>query len=234
MTATQEQSGIKQIKNNKGFTLIEMAIVLVIIGIIIGAVVKGQDLVANAQAKQLTSAINTWRSLAFAYLDRNGRFPGDISRSGIIGDSASNEQVDGGTAIDELVSTMNNAPPNPISIGSMSFWVYFGNVTAAVGKRNAIVICKTANCAAATLFNKDELEIIKSIDTALDGVADAGVGQIRAAATVTMVGGLTANNGRTNDVVKASTVVDNTITGTATLWDTTAHFAAIWAFDRPF
>jgi len=34
-------------RNEKGFTLIEMAIVLVIIGIIIGAVLKGQDMVAE-------------------------------------------------------------------------------------------------------------------------------------------------------------------------------------------
>ncbi|NNG01461.1 MAG: prepilin-type N-terminal cleavage/methylation domain-containing protein, partial [Desulfobacteraceae bacterium] len=33
------------LRENKGFTLVEMAIVLILIGIIIGAVVKGKDLV---------------------------------------------------------------------------------------------------------------------------------------------------------------------------------------------
>ena len=37
------------ISGNEGFTLIEMAIVLIIIGIIIGAVVKGKDLIRGAE-----------------------------------------------------------------------------------------------------------------------------------------------------------------------------------------
>ena len=37
------------IGNNKRFTMIEMAIVLIIIGIIIGAVIKGKDLVRSGE-----------------------------------------------------------------------------------------------------------------------------------------------------------------------------------------
>ena len=43
------------LKNNKGFTLIEMAIVLIIIGIIIGAVVKGKDIIKSGEQKKLYS-----------------------------------------------------------------------------------------------------------------------------------------------------------------------------------
>ncbi len=41
------------IRNQKGFTLVELAIVLVIIGLILGAVLKGQDLINNARMKRL-------------------------------------------------------------------------------------------------------------------------------------------------------------------------------------
>jgi prepilin-type N-terminal cleavage/methylation domain-containing protein len=62
--------------NNKGFTLIEMAIVLVIIGIIISAVVKGGDLIESANQKKLVSEVNSIRAAYFSYFDRNGKDPG--------------------------------------------------------------------------------------------------------------------------------------------------------------
>ncbi|OQX60204.1 MAG: hypothetical protein B5M56_11265 [Desulfococcus sp. 4484_241] len=40
-------------RNNRGFTLIEMAIVLIIIGIILGAVVKGKDLIRSGEQKKV-------------------------------------------------------------------------------------------------------------------------------------------------------------------------------------
>ncbi|NPA58431.1 MAG: prepilin-type N-terminal cleavage/methylation domain-containing protein, partial [Aquificae bacterium] len=44
---------MKEKHKQKGFTLIELAIVLVIIGIILGAILKGQELIKNAQAKRV-------------------------------------------------------------------------------------------------------------------------------------------------------------------------------------
>jgi prepilin-type N-terminal cleavage/methylation domain-containing protein len=64
--------------NNKGFTLIEMAIVLVIIGIIIGAVVKGGDLIENAKDKQVMGEINTIKAAYYTYYDKKGVIPTGI------------------------------------------------------------------------------------------------------------------------------------------------------------
>lgn len=223
-------------RNSKGFTLVELAVVLVIIGIILGAVIKGQDLITNAQSKQVASAVSSWRNLSYAYLDRNGRYPGDASRNGVIGDSTTStpsEQSDTGSATAEIVNTMNYAPANPVTVGGLSFWVYFGTATsgAPAATRNAIIMCKTANCAAATTFSADELEIIKSLDASYDGVADAGLGTFRAA-TAVAVSTLTAQNSRDNGVVTSATAA-GTPAGTATAWATT-HFAAAWLFDRTF
>jgi len=44
---------LKTTRNQKGFTLVELAIVLVIIGIILGAVLKGQALINNAKIKRV-------------------------------------------------------------------------------------------------------------------------------------------------------------------------------------
>jgi len=68
----------------KGFTLIELAIVLVIIGIIIGAVLKGQDLIENARYKKYTNNVKQFETFVWSFLDRKGYFPGDGDKDGKI------------------------------------------------------------------------------------------------------------------------------------------------------
>ena len=63
----------KLLGGSKGFTLIEMAIVLIIIGIIIGAVIKGKDIVKSAEQKRLyTKFLNSWVVAYDSYYDRTG------------------------------------------------------------------------------------------------------------------------------------------------------------------
>jgi len=65
--------------DNKGFTLIEMAIVLIIIGIIIGAVVKGKDLIRSGEQKKIyTKYVNAWRLAYVTFYDRTGKRLGDF------------------------------------------------------------------------------------------------------------------------------------------------------------
>jgi len=66
-----------QINNNKGFTLVELAIVLVIIGLILAGIIKGQELITNAKIKR---AYNTQKEIAaavYTYFDRYQFYPGD-------------------------------------------------------------------------------------------------------------------------------------------------------------
>jgi len=69
------QSGLK---GQAGFTLVEMAIVLVIIGLILGAVIKGQELIVSAKAKKAASDLNAVVASFNNYADMYGnRIPGD-------------------------------------------------------------------------------------------------------------------------------------------------------------
>lgn len=62
--------------NQSGFTLVEIAIVLVIIGILLAGVLRGQELINNARIKGLVSNINGVSSAYNSYLDRYQVIPG--------------------------------------------------------------------------------------------------------------------------------------------------------------
>ena len=68
---------LKTIRNAKGFTLVELAIVLVIIGIILGAVLKGQELINNAKIKRLYNQYREISAAVYTYYDRYQFYPGD-------------------------------------------------------------------------------------------------------------------------------------------------------------
>lgn len=61
----------------RGFTLIEIAIVLVIIGLLLGGVLQGQQLIENSRVKSATNDFNGIAAAVFSYQDRYGRLPGD-------------------------------------------------------------------------------------------------------------------------------------------------------------
>jgi len=61
----------------RGFTLIEIAIVLVIIGLLLGGVLQGQQLIENSRVKSATNSFNGIAAAIFSYQDRYGRMPGD-------------------------------------------------------------------------------------------------------------------------------------------------------------
>ncbi|HEY9016819.1 prepilin-type N-terminal cleavage/methylation domain-containing protein [Thiomicrospira sp.] len=56
----------------KGFTLIEIAIVLVIIGLLLGGVLKGQELIKSAKVKAAAGDVNAYSVALIGYQDRYG------------------------------------------------------------------------------------------------------------------------------------------------------------------
>jgi prepilin-type N-terminal cleavage/methylation domain-containing protein len=66
-------------KNQKGFTLVEIAIVLVIIGLLIGGVLKGQAMIQNAKVKRVVKSADELRAAIYTYYDKYGMYPGDES-----------------------------------------------------------------------------------------------------------------------------------------------------------
>lgn len=61
----------------KGFTLVEIAIVLVIIGLLLGGVLKGQEMIESGRVKSATATFNAVTSAVASYRDRYRNLPGD-------------------------------------------------------------------------------------------------------------------------------------------------------------
>ncbi len=66
-----------QLNKQKGFTLVEIAIVLVIVGLLIGGVLKGQEMITNAKLKRVESDNAGIAAAMFSYQDRYLQLPGD-------------------------------------------------------------------------------------------------------------------------------------------------------------
>src|SRR5262245_37896287 len=64
---------------SKGFTLIEIAIVLVIIGLLLGGVLKGQELITGARVRNLISQQDGIKAAFFGFQDRYRGLPGDYA-----------------------------------------------------------------------------------------------------------------------------------------------------------
>src|SRR5437868_1353513 len=65
----------------QGFTLIEIAIVLVIIGLLLGGVLKGQELITSARVRNLISMQDGIKAAYFGFLDRYRALPGDYAQA---------------------------------------------------------------------------------------------------------------------------------------------------------
>ena len=74
--------------HQRGFTLIEMSIVLVIIGLIVGGILKGQELIESSRQKNLISQIDRIKSSTTTFVDRFKGLPGDFSRTSLLPSAA--------------------------------------------------------------------------------------------------------------------------------------------------
>jgi len=60
-----------------GFTLVEIAIVLVIIGLLLGGILKGQEMITQAKIKNVISDFSGVSAAYHGYVDRYRKIPGD-------------------------------------------------------------------------------------------------------------------------------------------------------------
>ena len=62
-----------------GFSLVEMAIVLIIVGLLLGSLLKGQELINSSRVRNLADLNSGVQTAYFAFIDRFRAVPGDMS-----------------------------------------------------------------------------------------------------------------------------------------------------------
>ena len=69
------------IRRQQGFTLVEMAIVLVIIGLLLGGILKGQELITSARVRNIADQNSGVQAAYYGFIDRYRQVPGDWSKT---------------------------------------------------------------------------------------------------------------------------------------------------------
>lgn len=109
------RSGTEGTVPDHGFTLLELSIVLVIIGLIVGGILVGQDLIKASEVRSTVGQIEKYNSSVNAFRTKYGGIPGDLpaanalafglaTRAGSAGRGDGNGLVDstGGTNSSEV------------------------------------------------------------------------------------------------------------------------------------
>jgi prepilin-type N-terminal cleavage/methylation domain-containing protein len=75
-------------RSRSGFSLIEVAIAIMVISIIAGFALKGKELIRTAQLRSVIEQVSAFRIATQSFLDKYGTLPGDLTNAGEIIDSA--------------------------------------------------------------------------------------------------------------------------------------------------
>ncbi len=78
------------LKYHNAFSLIELSIVLIIIGLLVAGITGGQSLIDSARARAVMNEVENYRRAIDIYFAANGKLPGDKLNNGKLGENSGN------------------------------------------------------------------------------------------------------------------------------------------------
>lgn len=112
-------------KNSAGFTLVELAIVLMIIGLLIGGILRGQEMMNNARLQNVIKQVNSYTGALTIFRDTYSAFPGDLATAmaRVPGCTAGNSCQNGdGNGILGVPATVWTGGQQAVTTENTQFW----------------------------------------------------------------------------------------------------------------
>ena len=166
-------------RNNKGFSLIELSIVLIILGLLVAGVTGGASLIKSAQLRSIVTEFTNYRTAYNSYYAQFGKVPGADTDPSIIKDdeAALTDLFEEGVIDKSPIEGTSSENYIPSKFGKNAKW-FLNNAGASFAAvadySNANILSLSGSVDYATgALTSDEAE---NIDTKIDdGVATSGI-----------------------------------------------------------
>lgn len=166
-------------QQQSGFTLVELAIVLIIIGVIVGSVTKGRDLIRSAENKKIYSTfINEWRIAYMTFNERTGRILGDKDNNGRADSANGTSTLINSAATDQYLGLADVGINPPTAQAGVNPWEYRYADSRGVTRLMNIGFGYQGGGAGYNYLRVRNMtdELARSIDVNVDGQADGTTG----------------------------------------------------------
>lgn len=130
------QHGIASSKS-AGFTLVELAIVMIIIGLLLGGLLKGAELVSNARIRATVAEYKNLQASVYGFRDKYGALPGDMNNAQgrVTNCTAASFCVngDGNNQVGGNISCNTGGAPDPNGSENVQFWKHLAAANFLIG-----------------------------------------------------------------------------------------------------